>query len=51
MILFDFVYKILTFTVTVPPIVGNSATYSGLILGTMCCLSCKFVSNYTLLKC
>ena len=27
------------------------ATYSGLLLGTMCCLLCKFVFNYTLLKC
>ena len=27
------------------------ATYSGLLLGTMRCLSCKFVFNYTLLKC
>ena len=28
-----------------------SATYIGLLLRTMCCLQCKFVSNYTLLKC
>ena len=27
------------------------ATYSGLLLGTMRCLECKFLFNYTLLKC